>query len=211
MSNIDFIYKRHSVRKFKDQEIPMEDIKRIIEAATYAPSGKNSQNWHFVIIKNKQKALELSKIIEEKNAEIASFVEDEKIKHSLTKYLKYMTLFKNAPVTILVYASPYEPTGYRALKAIKASQDELDSVLRPAPGIQNIGAAIENLALAAANLGYGTCWMTSPNYAAKEISDYIGFTKEEYFLTAIVPLGIPAGELKSPPRKTVDEVMTIVE
>ena len=55
MSNLDFIYKRHSVRKFSNKKVPLEDIKEIIKAATYAPSGKNLQNWHFVVVNNKNK------------------------------------------------------------------------------------------------------------------------------------------------------------
>ena len=44
MEALDFIYKRHSVRKFKEGDVPNEDIRKIINAATYAPSGKNRQN-----------------------------------------------------------------------------------------------------------------------------------------------------------------------
>ncbi len=161
MSNLDFIYKRHSVRKFKDQDIPMEDLKKMIEAATYAPSGKHVQNWHFVIVKNKEKIEQLAKIVEEKNSEIANKTQDENLKKSFTKYLKYATLFRNAPVIVLVYAGPYPATGLAILKETGASTEQIHDLLRPAPGIQNIGAAIENLLLAAVNMGYGTCWMTS--------------------------------------------------
>jgi nitroreductase len=212
LSNLHFIYKRYSVRKFKDQEVPIEDIKEIIKAATYAPSGKNLQNWHFVVVKNKDKILEMAKIVERKNTQLASLTKDEKKKSSMTKFLKYHTVFKNAPVVILVYAGPYPSTGLDILKEIGASQEELDAVLLPNPGIQNIGAAMENLQLAAANMGYGTCWMTGPNYASREISEYIGFNKEGYFLAAMTPLGVPeTSEAIRPPRKPVEEVMTVIE
>ncbi|TDX45531.1 nitroreductase family protein [Orenia marismortui] len=211
MSQLDFIYKRHSVRSFKEEEVPLNDIKKIIKAATYAPSGKNSQNWHFVVVKNKAKIEKMAKAIEIKNEELASQIEDQDIIDNFKRYLKYATVFKNAPVTILIYTKAYPVTGLNVLKELGASSKEIHKLLRPAPGIQNIGAAIENLMLAAANMGYGTCWMTSPNYAAQEISEVIEFNKEDYFLAAITPLGIPASEVKSPPRKDLDEVMTIVE
>ncbi|SKC63235.1 nitroreductase family protein [Maledivibacter halophilus] len=212
MSKLDFIYKRHSIRKFKDIDVPTEDIKELIKAATYAPSGKNLQNWHFVVIKNKEKIEEIAKIVERKNAELASYAENERMKKTFTKYLKYSTLFRNAPVLILIYAGPYSFTALDLLKAKGASSEEIHNLLRPATDIQNIAAAMENLLLAAANTGYGGCWMTSTNYASKEIEEYVGLKKEGFFLAALTPLGVPEeSELKSPKRKPLEEVLTIIE
>lgn len=212
MANLDFIYKRHSVRKFKNIDVPLEDIKEIIRAATHAPSGKNFQNWHFVVVKNREKIQEMARIVERKNAELAACTKDENKRKAFTKYVKYHTVFRNAPVVILVYAGPYPTTALDLLLEKGAPQEEIDRLLRPSPGIQNIGAAMENLLLAAANLGYGGCWMTGPNYASREIEEFIGFKKEGYFLAAMTPLGVPEeSELKSPPRKPLEEVMTVIE
>ncbi len=212
MGNLDFIYKRHSVRKFKDTNVSNEDIKKIIKAATYAPSGKNKQNWHFVVVKNKQKIDEMASIIEKKAHEMVEGLCDEDQKNKFLKFLKYATIFKNAPVTILIFAGSYPTTGLDLLKAKGASNEEIEELLRPSPGIQNIGAATENLMLAAANMNYGTCWMTSPIFASKELSDFVDFNKEGYYLAAITPLGVPEeSELTSPPRKPVDEIMNIIE
>ena len=38
MSNLDFIYKRKSIRDYKDEPVPKEDILKMLDAATYAPS-----------------------------------------------------------------------------------------------------------------------------------------------------------------------------
>ena len=54
MKDLDFIYKRKSVRKFKDEEVPKEDIVELLKAATYAPSPKHQQNWHFIVLQNKE-------------------------------------------------------------------------------------------------------------------------------------------------------------
>jgi len=71
---------------------------------------------------------------------------------------------------------------------------------------------MENLLLAAAAMGYGTCWMTGPTYAADEITQIIGFSKPGYFLAAMTPLGIPAeGKYANPPRKPVTDVLTIID
>ncbi len=212
MNNLDFIYKRHSVRKFKNEDVPLDHIRDIIKAATYAPSGKNLQNWHFIIVKNKEKIDGMALTIENKAYEMVDSINDEELKKGFLKYLKYATVFKNAPVAILVFAGPYPAAGLEILKAKGASNEEIHQLLRPSPGIQNIGAATQNLMLAAANMGYGTCWMTGTNFASKELTEFIGFEKEGYYLAAITPLGVPEeSELTSPARKPIDEIMTIIE
>ena len=45
MSELDFIYKRKSIRDYKDAVIPKEDILKMLDAATHAPSPKHQQNW----------------------------------------------------------------------------------------------------------------------------------------------------------------------
>ena len=209
---LEFIYKRHSVRKFTDAPVPIEDIKEIIKAATYAPSGKNAQNWHFVIVSNQELIQQMTLAIENKIKKIANCIKEEGLKNKFLNSLHYVTILKNAPVMILVFAGPYSTTGTMVLKTINASEEEIALIEKPSTGIQNVSAAIENLLLAAANLGYGTCWMTGLNVAGKELGKVVGFNKEGYYLAAVTPLGVPVeSELTSPPRKPLEEVMTIVE
>lgn len=53
---------RFSVRRFKDQDVEQEKIDKLIEAARIAPSAKNVQPWHFVVIKDKEKRAKLTDI-----------------------------------------------------------------------------------------------------------------------------------------------------
>ncbi len=41
---------RRSVRAFLNRAVPRETIERLLEAATWAPSGGNAQTWRFVVI-----------------------------------------------------------------------------------------------------------------------------------------------------------------
>jgi nitroreductase len=209
---MEFINKRHSVRKFTEEQVPDETIKELIKAATYAPSGKNQQNWHFVVISNKEKIAEIARIVERKNGEMCTFLRDEAKIKGLKGMVHYQTVFKGAPVLILVYAGKYETIADMLLADGVLPPNEVAKYAKPNPGIQNIAAALENLLLAAADKGYGTCWMTGPTYADEEISEYIGFKKEGYYLAAMTPLGVPASDkLSSPPRKPVEEVVTFIE
>lgn len=212
MQTLDFIYKRHSVRKFKDQDVPQSHINEMIKAATQAPSGKNVQGWHFVVLKNRDKIQQIAQIVAAKNEALVGWVDDEKLKREIIKFKHYHTVFRDAPVLIFAYAGPYREMAVEVYKARNATSKELHEIMRVAPSIQNISAAMENLLLASAALGYGTCWMTGPVYAFKEIEDYLGVHKEGFFLAAMTPLGVPEeSELSSPPRKPIEEIMTIIE
>lgn len=59
---ITVIQSRHSVRKFKDAEIPPEFIRKALECAARAPTGRNEQPWIFVVIKNKETLKKIAEI-----------------------------------------------------------------------------------------------------------------------------------------------------
>lgn len=208
---LEYIYNRHSVRKFQDEQVPEEDLEKILKAAMQAPSGRNLQNWHFVVVQNKEKLHEISDIIQAKGRQATDKITNEKAKQNMLAYLSYYTSFPNAPVSIFVFAGPYPTTGLELFLGRNPTEEEVKDYNRHQPGIQNIGAAVQNLLLAASSLGYGGCWMTGPLYAKKEIQECLGFKKECYHLACIVPLGVPlASELYSPPRKAIKDVVTMI-
>jgi len=52
MDELAFLKDRRSIRKFKKKDIDNETIKRVLEAAMYAPSAVNKQPWHFIVIRS---------------------------------------------------------------------------------------------------------------------------------------------------------------
>lgn len=47
---MSLIFKRHSVRKFKDEIVPDDVIENLLKAGMQAPSSCNSQPWEFVVV-----------------------------------------------------------------------------------------------------------------------------------------------------------------
>lgn len=216
----EVIEKRQSIRKYKDEPISNEEIQKILEAGRLAPSGKNMQNWFFVAIKNKEKLNKVVEIIAKKNQEIAKKISavDAKKGERFIKFCQNFTLYvKDAPVLVLIFAQQYIPTGYEEMKLYGEEESVLEELMnQSSPGMQSVGAAIENMMLMATNLGYGSCWLTSANYANKEIEAYakleLGLKEEGYFFASMMPLGIPAETVhKSPGRKPLEEISVIVE
>ncbi len=61
MDVFEAIARRHSYRgPFRDQPVPREDLKRIVQAALQAPSGKNAQTTSFIIVDNAETVRQIS-------------------------------------------------------------------------------------------------------------------------------------------------------
>ena len=51
---------RRSVRRYTDTPVSREHIETILEAGRFAPSGKNTQPWRFVVVESEAKRSELA-------------------------------------------------------------------------------------------------------------------------------------------------------
>jgi nitroreductase len=49
---LDVIQRRRSVRKYRSDPIPEEDLTRILEAARQAPTGGNRQQWRMIVVRD---------------------------------------------------------------------------------------------------------------------------------------------------------------
>ena len=68
----------------------------------------------------------------------------------------------------------------------------------------SIGAAIQNMLLAATELGYGTLWIANTFYAYQELAQYLGINGQ---LISAVIVGVPDETPNPRPRKSFDEVV----
>ena len=212
MHNLDFIYNRKSIRDYKDQEIPKEDILRLLDAATHAPSPKHQQNWHFVVVQNKDIINKMANAVTKSHEYIASFTATERDKKRYMNLLPYYINFKNAACAVLVYSKEYDMIEEKILRENNVNEEIIDMIKSTESAAQGIGAAVENFMLAATSMGYGTCYLTGPSHAKVQIEEIIGFEKEEYSLMAIISLGVPEDETpEKPKRKPLEEVVTFIE
>jgi nitroreductase len=212
MTNLDFIYNRKSVRMFKNTPIPKEDILELLKAATYAPSPKHQQNWHFVVLQNNEIINEMAEIVTKSHEKIGQLATSERDKKRHMSVINYYTCFRNAPVVVLVYSCEYKMIEYKILKENNVPKETLDVLVSSQAAAQGIGAAVENFLLAATQMGYGTCYMTGPTHAKTEIEKFIGFEKEGYELMSMISLGVAEDNTPpQPPRKPLEEVVTFID
>ena len=55
MEVYEAILKRRSIRSFENRVVPDESLRRLLEAARWAPTGGNRQPWEFVAVRNPKK------------------------------------------------------------------------------------------------------------------------------------------------------------
>jgi nitroreductase len=128
---IETIKKRRSIRKYKEKQIEPEKIEAIIESGLYAPSGHNKQPWHFTVLQNKELIDKISDGTKERlrDSEIPLF-------KRMARNEKFHMLYK-APIVIIVSG---KKEGAYSMEA-------------------DLGAATQNMLLAAESLGVASCWI----------------------------------------------------
>ncbi|MBL7067918.1 MAG: nitroreductase family protein [Candidatus Marinimicrobia bacterium] len=52
--NLDYIFRRRSIRKYTDKPATDRQIKYILEAAMAAPSAHNFKPWRFIVIRDRE-------------------------------------------------------------------------------------------------------------------------------------------------------------
>jgi nitroreductase len=61
MDVFEAIQSRRSIRAYTDKPVPREAIEKILEAGRLAPSARNVEPWHFIVVTDEKKRKALSK------------------------------------------------------------------------------------------------------------------------------------------------------
>lgn len=210
MDFFDVISKRKTIRKYKQEKPPVDDIRRIINSARLAPSATNSQNWKFIAIFNNEIKQKMSNAVEVAYDELLKLSNEEEYISKINTFKNYSVFFKDAPVVIAcieTYRSSFL-TDFLLNKGI--SYEEI-LLARPDSSLLSMGAAIENMILAATDLGYYACWMCAPIVAYKEFMNILNLDNSDK-IVSLVTLGKPVDDtLSQPYKKPLAEILDILE
>jgi len=201
MDLTEAILTRRSIRRFKPDEVPDEDLKRIIATAAYAPNAENMQPYRFILVKDRAIIKSIYRAVSGKIKEIKSYPETAAVKDRFKSHIRFYTFFARAPVVIAAVVKPFSTV-------INEIYRQRNLALENTEALQSISAAIQNILLAAHEKGYGTCWMTGPLIAREEIERVLGVREPEK-ITALIPLGVTASPAEKLPRKPLEEIADI--
>jgi nitroreductase len=188
---------RQTIRKFRKEAVPREHLLRMAEAASWAPTAGNSQNFRFVVVQEKETMARLKGIVDEIVARVTG-------KEAPAGKPNNHNLFAFAPAAVCVVSSPYESATDKALREKDPERHKIRR-FQVNPGLQGVSAGIAQFLLAAHALGYGTCWMTGPLIAKPELESALSVRFPEE-LVAIVAVGKPDAAPEKPPRKPPEEI-----
>lgn len=145
------LLKRRSVRHFKSDKIPSEDLLRLIKSGVYAPSGSNWQNQRFLVIDNKD---ELMRVGESRFVWPYKGANQERVKKANPG-----GIIGNAAAAIVVFSD--------SLKNDRRGNGEYH--VWENLETQNCSASIQNILTLATAMGIGNCWISA--------SDKMNFTR----------------------------------
>ncbi len=201
MNVAEAIKRRRSIRKYLDKPVSVESIRKIIEAGTYAPSGKNGQPWRFTVFTG-QKKDQITDLMQ-------SGLEELVYKHGtqiMGSSLNSCRIMREAPVLILVWNTRESlETETETMDAIREMMPRADNLVHMVE-VQGVSAAIQNVLLMAHSMGLGSLWINDIYYVIDSLIDFFGYSWE---LVAAVSIGYPveSERNKESPRKlSVDEV-----
>ena len=206
ISALQAIKDRRSIRKFKPDAISEMDLHTILEAGIAAPSSKNRQPWHFTVVRGDAKE-ELAQVMERGlNLEIKAhepFLPDSMkfINGAFTS----VNVMREAPVVVLVSNDRGRCTDF----AENLSADERVAELC---NVQSVAAAVENMLLAAQEMGIGSLWICDVFFAYPELSEWMEKKNLSHgMLVAALAFGYADEAPKARTRKSLHDVVTFIK
>lgn len=185
---------RRSVRRYKASPVERWMIEEVLRAGILAPSSKNRQPWHFVVAMGKSKEGLLRAMRAGLDRERVCPLLPECARH-LAGAEQTLKILTQAPVAILA-VNPLAAKMHRALSAEERVYEICNAQL--------LGAAMENMALAATNLGLGSLWICDTFFAQAELNAWLGVPGE---LFAAMALGHPDEAPAARPRRSFEETV----
>lgn len=189
MDVINAIKTRRSIGKMKDVPVPKELIEQIIEAGTWAPNRYLTEPWRFYVITGEGRnklATVMVDIVINSGIDIESDEGKKKLEKERNKPFR-------APVVI----------------AVAANVTENDKVL-PIEEIGATYAAIQNMLLAAQELGIASYWKTGKACYSPKMKEFFGLKDKDEVL-AFLYLGYADMKKQPPHKKPVSELTKWIE
>ncbi|MFW9980237.1 MAG: nitroreductase family protein [Candidatus Thorarchaeota archaeon] len=172
----DAIQGRRSIRRFKERLVPEEMVLSLMEAARWAPSAKNLQQWRFTVLTGQSKddlLIEFRTALEDLSKRIGM--------NEMGSALHTCAIMDTAPILIVVW---------NAGKYGWITEGH------------SVAAAVQNLLLKAHDLGLGGLWIGDVWYSPEVFTKHL---KKEWKLFGALSIGWPDENPAPRPRRSIDE------
>jgi nitroreductase/NAD-dependent dihydropyrimidine dehydrogenase PreA subunit len=153
------IFKRRSIRLYKDKPVPEEYIRRILEAARFAPSAGNGQPFKLIVVTDR----ETNRKVDQASAKVLYMIKNLYAKKS--RWRKFVVTMLS-----LIDANKWDQRPIAAMEKVRQTDGSITfdapvviHILKDKRGISNpdidVGIGAANMVMAAHALGLGTCYI----------------------------------------------------
>jgi nitroreductase len=192
------ILSRRSVRQYRKEQVPEFMVRRILEAARFAPSAGNYQPWRFIVLRDP----EIIKGITE------TVVSSCKMFKGMLDYRRKGFVWLRPLTKIFTWLMHHElhPMPFGAITSVADGNlglwhgaPTVIIILKDVRGVSSpdldCGIAGQNMALAAHSMGLGTCWVGFSKLALEKSAKWkkrLGIEYPYRFMSSLA-IGWPRG------------------
>jgi len=175
----DLVKTRRSCRSFESSPVSEEQLTFILNAGQWAPSPLNLQPWEFILVTDLHIKSKVRRVAEDAKQEVIE---------------------KNGPGWVKKYSIQFlEEAQILVVVTVDPSQGGLGDFFGQRYGaIQAVSACIQNMMLAAADVGLGSVWFTF--FRPEKLRPILNIP-EKLEIAGVIPIGRSKGAIKAPPRK----------
>jgi coenzyme F420-0:L-glutamate ligase/coenzyme F420-1:gamma-L-glutamate ligase len=178
-----FLEARHSIRAFEAEPVARADLDAMVAAACIAPAPHHSRPWRWVVLESEPARHDLALAMGERwrvdlagdgvdSARIAELVDAS------------VARLRAAPAALL---------GCLTWDGLDRYPDEARQQAEYGMSLLSLGAAVENLMLAATDRGFASCWVAAPIFCPEVARDALALPTD-WLPHALVLVGRPDPE-----------------
>lgn len=172
---------RRSIRQYLSRPVSDSDLESILEAARWAPSPHNAEPWRFVVLRALAAKERLAEAMG-RRWEADMLVDGIDPGTIAARLQRSRDRIVGAPVVIVACLCHDGLDRYPDRRRQQAEETMAS---------QSLGAAVQNIMLAAHARGLGTCWMCAPLFCPDEVAATLGLPAD-LIPQGLITLGYPA-------------------
>lgn len=184
-----------TIRRFTDEPVDDVTLARCLQAATWAPSGANAQEWRFIVLRSP----EMRAVVQQAAAQALQVIEpvygmsrpdpDDTSRRARANRATYELHDRAGELTSILFCYKHYPT---------ASELLLGGSIYP---------AMQNFIIAARSLGLGACATSWASYGGEAIMRAAVGVPDDYLLAGHLVVGWPRGHHGPVRRRPIAEVV----
>ena len=192
----ELVRSRRSVRAYRPDPVPREVVEEVLEAARWAPSPHGRMPWRFVVLTRPEAKAQLAEAMGDEWKRQLNLDGDpaELVERRLARSRQRVT---DAPVDVLLCLY---------LADLDVYPDPERQAAEETMAIQSLGAAAQNILLAAYNRGLDAGWLCAPLFCQGTVRQALDLSPSLH-PHALLTLGYAAQEPKRRDRLPLDQLI----